>query len=279
MEGTMREIARILRSSIYSTSSFRRSKRKVTKLPIILCAVAGILLGSLAFKFVDGRINNIGSLKNDISQSKPAVEVVNNNNSNGFEALEFFKDELFKFLGMDRYNPITIVNANYPYFKMFYENQYLQYTAQLEQQELFKQKQISDEELLKKAQLVEVQNSIDKINANAAGSNVLKEVSSSLTFEGDVDDTDLKNNPIVSSGKINIKNETKYSIDINKLLNDPLKLAANKKGPQILVYQTHTTESFLKTIKEFSMNVASRTSNNRYNVVRVGEALTNNLEK
>jgi stage II sporulation protein P len=88
------------------------------------------------------------------------------------------------------------------------------------------------------------------------------------------------NNPVVSTGKINIINQTKYSIDIKKLLNEPLKLAANKKGPQVLVYHTHTTEGFLKNIDELTKtNLASRTSNNKYNVVSVGDALINNLKK
>ncbi|HEY5584880.1 MAG TPA: stage II sporulation protein P [Ruminiclostridium sp.] len=278
----MREIARSQRSSIYNTSNIGRSKSNLTKLPIILCAVVGILLGSLAFKVANGRINNAEteSLKNDFSQSKPAVEYVNNKQASSSKALELFKDGLFKFFGMDRYNPITIVNANSPYFKIFYENQYLQYSAQIEQQEVA-QKAIADEELRKeqiKIQAAEAQKNIDKANSEAA-EGILKEVSSSISFESDVDAYEKEKNPVVSNGKINIKNETKYSIDINKLLNEPLKLTANKKGPQILVFHTHTTEAFLKNINELSTNVPSRTSNNKYNVVSVGEALTNNLEK
>lgn len=249
----MRETARIEKSSIYNTPNIGSGKSSLTKLPILLCAVAGILLGSLVFNIANGHIT--------ISE-------------------DFFKDTLFKAFGMDRYNPITIVNANYPYFKNFYDNQYLEYIAQKEQQELA-QKAIADEELKKieaKAQEAKVQASIDKTNSIDTSSN-LKEVSSSITFEGDVEESDKNNNPVVTSGKIKVINETKYSIDINKLLNEPLKSKVDKKGPKILVYQTHTTESFLKNIGELNQKVASRTSNNKYNVVSVGNALISNLKK
>jgi stage II sporulation protein P len=281
MEVTMREIARVQRSSIYNTSSFGSGKSNLKKLPIILCAVTGILLGSVAFKVSNGSLNNIETedLKNNTAQSKPAFDAVYNKKPVNFEISDSFNDLLFKFFGMDRYNPITIVTANHPYFKMFYDNQYLDYISQIEQQEQA-QKAIADEQLQKvqsKAQEAMAQ-SIDKINSKAEGN--LKEVSSSITFEGDLEDADKKNNPVVSNGKINIMNQTKYSIDINKLLKEPLKFTANKKGPQILIYHTHTTESFLENIKELTMkSIASRTYNNKYNVVRVGDALTSNLKK
>lgn len=247
----MRDIMRVERSPIYNTTNLVGGKSNLSKLPIIICAIIGILLGSFAFKAANGHIN--------ITE-------------------ELFKDQLFKIFGMDRYNPITFVNTNYPYFKMFYENKYLDYIAQLEQEELAK-KAIEKEELQKNQnniQAVQSQNNADKIKPDP----ILKEASSSITFEDDEENSNEKNNPVVSNGKINVINQTKYSIDINKMLKEPLKLAANKKGPQILVYHTHTTESFLKNIDQLTMkNVASRTIDNNYNVVRVGEALINNLKK
>jgi len=274
----MREIAKIQRSSIYNT--YNVGSGRSNRLPIILCAIAGILLGSFAFKVANVSSTETEKLINDTTQSKLSVEAADNKQSANYVVLEAINDALFKFLGMDRYNPITIVNANHPYFKMFYDNQYLEYIAQKEQQELA-QKAIAEEQLQKaqsKEQEAIVQNN-DKINSNS-DAGTLKEVSSSITFEGDVDDADKKNNLVVSNGKINVMNQTNYSIDINKLLKEPLKLTSIKKGPQILIYHTHTTESFLKNINELTMkSIASRTYNNKYNVVRVGDALINNLKK
>lgn len=251
-EEIMRESARIDRSSLYNATNLGGGKSNITKLPIILCAIAGILLGGLVFKVVNGQIS--------ISE-------------------EFFKDELFKVFGIDRYNPVTIVNANYPYFKMVYDEQYPEYIKQQEEMELAK-KVAENEELQKRINMQQatIQNT-EKTNLNADDS-ILKEASSSISFEGDIEDYEKENNPVISNGKINVINQTNYSIDINKLLSEPLKLNTSKKGPQILVYHTHTTESFLKSIDEYTMkNIASRSSNNNYNVVKVGDALINNFKK
>lgn len=279
----MREIARVQRNSIYSTSNIGSCKGNLTKVPIILCTIAGILLGSFAYKVANERINITQNedIKNNATESNSAVQAVYNVQTPTYEVLiESFNDKLFKIFGMDRYNPITIVNANHPYFKMFYNNQYLEYIAQMEQQELEK-KAIENEQLQKGQNKVKeaIELSNDKTNSNASADS-FKEVSSSITFEGDVDDADKKDNSVVSNGKINVMNQTKYSIDINKMLKEPLSLTTTKKGPQILVYHTHTTESYLKRIEELTVkSVASRTSDNNYNVVRVGNALISNLKK
>ncbi len=276
----MREIARIQRSTIYNTSNIGSAKSNLTKLPIILCAFAGILLGGLAFKISNEVSTKVQSHNYDTAQSNTVVKAIDSKLSDNYEVLDSLNDLLFKIFGMDRYNPITIVNANHPYFETFYDKQYPEYVAQKKQQEL-SQKAIADQKLqevedkLQKS-MIQINN---KINSNTKSS-TLKEVSSSITFEGDVEDSEIKNNPVVSNGKINVINQTKYSIDINKLLNEPLKLTSIKKGPQILVYHTHTTESYLKNINELTMrSVLSRTSDNRYNVVRVGDALISNLKK
>lgn len=269
----MRELARINRGSIYSSSGITNNKSNITKLPIILCAVAGILLGGLVYKAANGWISK------DTIQA--AGELVSGSNVKQSETVSYVLDVLFNALGMDRYNPITIVNANNPYFKLFYENKYLEYAAEKEQQELQKKTVTSQ-------QIQSEQNSLQKEAAESTAKksvpvpaeSTLKEVSSSITFEGDVENADQHNNPVVTNGKIKVVNETKYSIDIDKLLKEPLKLSSGKTGPQIFVYHTHTTESFLKNISEMNnKSIPSRTSDNRYNVVRVGDALISNLKK
>ncbi len=282
MEVTMREIVRVQRGYLYNNSNIGSSKRNLTKLPIIVCAILGILIGSIAFKAAN--INQSGmvtkDLTNNTANSKEVVENVDISPVANHKVIGAINDGFFKFLGIDRYNPITIVNANHPYLEMFYDNQYQIYIAQLEQQKS-ENKRIADEKLEKiesKAQkAIALSNEI--INSNKANKAPIA-VSSSITFEGDVDDEDINNNPVVTSGKINVMNQTKYSIDINKLLKEPLKLSTVKTGPQILIYHTHTTESYLKSMAELkSKNTASRTTDNKYNVVRVGEALTSNLKK
>jgi stage II sporulation protein P len=263
---TMREISRVQKRRMYLASGIG-SKNSFKKLPVILCTAVGILLGTFTFQAANKGIKSMqaGELNKDINQYHSTQVIVNSLN-----------DALFKLFDMDRYNPITIVNKNYPYFKMFYDNQYMEYLAQKEQQELAQkeneQKKLQDQKVKAQAETA------SQSSPNIAG--FLKEVSSSITFEGDVEQSEIKNNPVVSNGKIKIINQTKYSIDIEKLLKEPLKFKFNNSGPQLLIYHTHTTESFLKSIDQLKMSgIPSRTTDSRYNVVRVGNALISNLKK
>ncbi len=269
----MREAARFEGNSYYNESNMESNKGNFSKLPIILCAVAGILIGGLAFRAAYGNIS--------ISGLKIGEQSVSDSQMDRDDTLGFFKDILFKAFGMDRYNPITILNSNSPLFEAYYKNDYLKFIAEKEQRELEEKivpiEEVRDDPPEKSVETA--QTSSD--NTTISGAGALKEVSSSITFEGDVENSDQLNNPVVTNGKIKVVNETKYSIDINKLLREPLKLNPIKTGPQIFVYHTHTTESFLRNVSQLnnSGDVPSRTTDSKYNVVRVGEALISNLKK
>lgn len=268
----MREIARIEGNSFYNNSNVTGNKGNFSKFPIILCAIAGILIGGLAFRAANGHmsIGGINTDGKDISESQDKADIAG-----------FAMDILFKAFGMDRYNPITILNSNSPFFETYYKNDYLKFVAEKEQQEL-QEKIVATEELQPVSPQAETQAqkpADSGVQTKEAGG-ALKEVSSSITFEGDVENSDQQNNPVVTNGKIKVVNETKYSIDIDKLLKEPLKLNAAKTGPQIFVYHTHTTESYIKNIGQLhDKSVPSRTTDNKYNVVRVGDSLINNLKK
>jgi stage II sporulation protein P len=60
----------------------------------------------------------------------------------------------------------------------------------------------------------------------------------------------IMENKLVTKDSISVINETKYKIDIEELLNEPLKIKVDKKGPQILIYHTHTDESFIKSLSD-----------------------------
>ncbi len=265
----MREIARIEGNSFYNNSNMTSNKGNFSKRPIVLCAIAGILIGCMAFRAANGQIRIGGiNLNQQTSSEKQSKQT---------EALNFSLDLLFKAFGMDRYNPITILNSNSTFFEEYYKNDYLKYIAEQEQEKL-QEKIITSEEIQpEKPQEIQAQNPSEAISGTATSGSDYKEASSSITFEGDVENSDQENNPVVTNGKIKVINETKYIIDIDKLLREPLKLNPSKTGPQIFVYHTHTTESFLKSLAE--KDSPSRTFDNKYNVVRVGEALITNLKK
>jgi stage II sporulation protein P len=182
-----------------------------------------------------------------------------------------FKGIMSTLFDVDSSEPLSVLNSNNPYFNYYFNNEYIPYITQL-QNERYEQEQLQQQKAQKEAQI-----SNNAVPAPAPKVEPLKEVSSSITFEGDVDSEDIKRNPMVSSGEIQIINESSYAINIDKLLMEPLKLKLSKTGPQVLIYHTHTTESYLKSLKDKSVD--SRTTNSNFNVVRVGEELTKNLQK
>ena len=102
---------------------------------------------------------------------------------------------------------------------------------------------------------------------------------SSISWEMEVEGKDDRTN-VVEIEKIAIKNNTRYKIDVEKLLKKPLNMDLSKKGPKVLVYHTHTSESYV--LKESDLgkkDVPSFNSNPKYSVVRVGEELARNLRK
>ncbi len=275
----MRDIVRFQNgTSIYNSSNIGSSRKNVNKLPIILCATAGVLLGSIAFKVSILGINNTDT--NNSTKYKLAAEALKIKSAN-HETIDRFNDILFSSFGIDRYNPITILTANYPYFKMYYNNEYQDYLVQKQielEQKALEEKKIQEAKAIALEANAQIQENVANTSSDSS-IDTFKEVSSSITYEGDVEDEEKDTDSVITSGKINIINQTKYTININKLLAEPLKLP-NKKGPQILVYHTHTTESFLKNLDQLTMkNVATRTTDSKYNVTRVGEALISNFKK
>jgi len=114
-------------------------------------------------------------------------------------------------------------------------------------------------------------------NVNPPG-NDLQPVSS-ITYEAE-DDSEDDNTDMVALDKLVIKNFTKHKIDIAKLLKEPLEIDLSKKGPKVLIYHTHTTESYVLKEEDLGKkNVPSFSTNPQYSVVRVGEELARNLRK
>jgi hypothetical protein len=94
---------------------------------------------------------------------------------------------------------------------------------------------------------------------------------SSINYEVE-DDEKEENSDRVAMDSIVLNNFTKHKIDIAKLLKQPLKLNFSKKGPKVIVYHTHTSESYvLKASDLGKKDVPSFTTNPKYSVVRVGE--------
>jgi len=77
-----------------------------------------------------------------------------------------------------------------------------------------------------------------------------------------------------SDGKVHVRDETGSQINVDKILSEPLKMTNRKDGPRVLIYHTHTTESYVPTLEQIGdADTPSRQRNPAYNVVRVGEEL------
>lgn len=106
----------------------------------------------------------------------------------------------------------------------------------------------------------------------------LPEAASSISMDAEVEERNIEKSDLVSSEGIALRNETSRKIDIMKLLNEPLAYEFNKDNSQVLIYHTHTTESFLKNLGELNKpDVLNRNRDLRYSVVRVGGELANYL--
>jgi stage II sporulation protein P len=101
---------------------------------------------------------------------------------------------------------------------------------------------------------------------------------SSVSYEEEDENED--DSDLVASDEIVLRNFTKHTININELLKEPLNINFAKKGPKVLIYHTHTSESYVLREEDLGKkDVPSFNSNPKYNVVRVGEELARNLKK
>ncbi len=117
-------------------------------------------------------------------------------------------------------------------------------------------------------------------DASAQNSTILTEPQpiSSIAYEEEEENED--DSSLVAIDKMVIKNFTKYDIEIAALLKEPIDFNYSKKGPKVLIYHTHTSESYVLKESDLDNKAApSFNSDPKYNVVRVGEELARNLKK
>lgn len=79
---------------------------------------------------------------------------------------------------------------------------------------------------------------------------------------------------------VRVKNTNQTKISIEEMLSEKLELSVNKKEPAVLIYHTHTTETYQIIDRDFyKKDFAPRSGNNNINMVRVGKAICEELEK
>lgn len=77
-----------------------------------------------------------------------------------------------------------------------------------------------------------------------------------------------------------VKNTNKTQIDIEKELNESLELNVSGNKPLVLLYHTHTTETYQILDRNFyAEGFLSRSNDENLNMIRVGKAVAQELEK
>ncbi len=83
-----------------------------------------------------------------------------------------------------------------------------------------------------------------------------------------------------NSGKILIRNETNYSINIDEMLKTPLTFDMKGDNPKILIVHTHGTESYSPDGAEvYRADKGDRSLDKSQNVVKIGEAIKQIFEE
>ena len=84
----------------------------------------------------------------------------------------------------------------------------------------------------------------------------------------------------IIAGGIRIDNATDYTIDTAQLLTEGPSQPFTKGQPQILVIHTHSSEAYtMDDFDRYTPSDTTRTQDTKYNVIRVGDALTEALRE
>jgi stage II sporulation protein P len=245
---------------------------------LILCIWAGITAGNFIFEMDDRIIADMdtGYYKTLVGNSLPIIDIVYNKG----KAVSSFSNELndlFKnVFGFNPEMPLTILNADSSHFNYYYNMGYLPYINEQRAKARKLEQKIDmpgNEDSLDNEEGLKEEGTDFPDDSN----NAYSEAASSISFDED-EEKDIENSKKLSKGSIAILNETNYNIDIDKLLSEPLNLNTDRNGPKVLIFHTHTTESYLQKLEYLERDdVSSWSRDNRYNVVRVGEELAQTL--
>ncbi len=83
-------------------------------------------------------------------------------------------------------------------------------------------------------------------------------------------------NDVLSITEFKINNATDYEVNLNELCNESLDFKLEYNNPEVLIVHTHTTECYLG---DAMSGENERTTNEAYNMCRIGEVIALTLEK
>lgn len=233
-------------------------------LAIIIGTTGGSILSENKFNFIKNI--DVEVFKIPLNQSLPLIDTIYNSGNMDTSFLSEFKKVLGNIFEFDLNNPLTILNSQSPLFTNYYVSNYKQMVAAKENEKEHKK---DNQEIIPKENIIPGTTQIPGEEKAEPQPPMKKEAASSISTEESSEERDYSKKNEITDGKIVLQNETKFKIDINKLLNEPLNFNLDRKGPKILIYHTHTSESYIE----------GHYSDGRYGVVKVGEELSKNLKK
>ncbi len=281
----------------YKFKRYKNLKSVIVKIIIFIVIIYfGMIAGSVGGNYIYYNDHNIvkqvdvGRFKDTLNSSIPLIDKVYNSGKISSTFSGEIKRLIKSIFVFDLSSPATILDAQSPIFYSYHSNNYQPFIAKATKDERENELSSSQQDPTTN----DVDDTEDSNLNNSAGDNKQDEGSkelenndvgqqllqdaSSITFEGE--ERDLDNSGIVSNGIVKIQNETKLKVDINEFTNKSLKINLDKKGPKVLIFHTHTTESYIKDLTELTnKDIPNRSTDERYNVVRVGEELAQNLRK
>jgi stage II sporulation protein P len=276
----------------YKRKSLKKVALKILMIPILiilsfLAVKAGITVGNLVYDMDTGMIQDIDTenFKSTIDMSLPIINSIYNSGNISVSVSGEIKSLVKAIFNFDLDTPLTILNVQSPLFYSYYNNEYKKMLAYEQQPEVTITTPEPEPTIptpTPSAPLVTATptGTTEKVAVQPTPTEEAKEPISYIAYEEDDEEDEEDKADIVKHDKLTIQNHTSFKIDIQKLLNEAFQINFNKKGPKVLIYHTHTTESYV--IKEKDLGKASIAGYNtdpRYNVVRVGEELARNLKK
>ena len=108
-----------------------------------------------------------------------------------------------------------------------------------------------------------------------------KKTASKDKKDGAIYEKQYKNEGVTNSfGAVKVKNVNSTSIDIEKILGEKIDLTVEKDKPSVLIFHTHTTETYQILDRGFyEVGFMTRTKDENLNMVRVGKAICEEIEK
>jgi stage II sporulation protein P len=259
----------------YTLHKKNRSRRssilKILLVPVFIAlsyisVMIGVYMGNIVYAKESHIISKADTqgFKDTLNFSFPIIDLVYNSGNISVSLSGEFKELVNEIFSFNIDYPVTILTAQSPIFYDYYTNFYTK-TGE-NQGDLAV---VPGDEKAKGPK--------ENLDGNADGK--FRQAVSSIAFEQE-DIEDKEESKIISHDNVKIQNYTSYDIDVEELLNRDLSFNFSGKGPEVLIYHTHTSESYILKSEDIGKkDVASYNRDARYNVMKVGDELAKNLKK